>query len=119
MPRAWWEDPLVLSSVLIVDDHRGFRRLARQMLERDGWSVVGEAHDGASALRFARLLRPDVVLLDVVLPDLDGFVVSERIAELDRPPLVVLTSSRELEDLQERLQRMPVCGFLAKRDLTG
>src|SRR5437763_2445345 len=84
--------------VLIVDDHPSFRASARSLLEEEGYEVVGEAADGAEALRAAALLQPDWVLLDVQLPDIDGFEVARRLAISDHPPQVVLTSSRDGAD---------------------
>jgi DNA-binding NarL/FixJ family response regulator len=107
------------ATVLIVDDHAPFRRFARRLLEAEGFAVVGEAADGAEALAQARALRPSVVLLDVLLPDTDGFAVAEALAGEERPPLVVLTSSREASDFGRRLEASSARGFVAKRDLTG
>ena len=84
-----------MTTVLIVDDYASFRESARGLLEAGGFEVVGDAEDGLEALRVARELQPDVVLLDVHLPDLDGFEVARRLRELDSPPDVVLTSSRD------------------------
>jgi DNA-binding NarL/FixJ family response regulator len=84
-----------MTTVLIVDDYPPFRDSARGLLEGGDFEVVGEAEDGRSALRLAEELHPDVVLLDVHMPDLDGFEVARRLAELERPPEVVLTSSRD------------------------
>ena len=84
-----------MKTVLIVDDYRPFLDSARGLLESGDFEVVGEAEDGNSALRLAQELRPDVVLLDVHMPDLDGFEVARRLAKLDSPPTVVLTSSRD------------------------
>ena len=81
-------------TVLIVDDHAGFRASARALLEADGFEVLGEAADGESALEQARRLRPQVVLLDVQLPGMDGFAVAERLAAEPAAPAVVLISSR-------------------------
>src|SRR5947207_10170571 len=81
-------------TVPIVDDHGAFRSAARALLEASGFDVVGEAADGASALEVARELRPEIVLLDVQLPDLDGFAVAERLAVDAKPRAIVLTSSR-------------------------
>jgi DNA-binding NarL/FixJ family response regulator len=106
-------------TVLIVDDHAGFRGFARRLLEADGFTVVGEAADGASALHAVHDQRPQVVLLDVVLPDLDGFAVAELLAEKEPRPIVVLTSSREAADFGGRLARSPADGFIAKDDLSG
>lgn len=100
-------------TVLIVDDHEGFRRFARRLLEAGGLTVIGEATDGASAIAAAAELDPDLVLLDVMLPDGDGFAVAERIAQP-----VVLTSSHAQDDLSARLARTSARGFVRKDDLS-
>src|ERR1035441_9544534 len=107
------------TTVLIVDDHAGFRELARRMLESAGYEIVGEAHDAASALAAAARLHPDVVLLDIQLPDLDGFAVSERLAADDDPPAVVLISSRDESAYRQRLAASTARGFIAKSELSG
>jgi len=106
-------------TVLIVDDHVEFRRVARVLLETDGFQVVGEAADGASAIAEAARLRPQLVLLDVQLPDLDGFAVATRLAALAVPPQVVLTSSRSAGSFRRRLAASPALGFVAKSELSG
>ncbi len=107
-------------TVLIVDDHAEFRSVARALLEAEGFAVVGEAADGASALAAAAHLRPDVVLLDVQLPDVDGFVVAERLVSRPGPnALVVLISSRPATAYRRRLADSPAHCFLSKQDLTG
>jgi two-component system response regulator EvgA len=106
-------------TVLIVDDHAGFRRLARRMLEADGYSVVGEAADGRSALAAARELRPDLVLLDVQLPDDDGFSVADGLARNGDAPAIVLTSTRDAADYARRVERSPARGFVPKSELSG
>jgi DNA-binding NarL/FixJ family response regulator len=106
-------------TVLIVDDHDGFRESARALLEAEGFAVVGDAADWAAAIAAADRLRPDVVLLDVQLPDVDGFAVAERLAAGPDPPRVVLISSREAAAYGPRIGAAPVCGFLAKRELSG
>ena len=105
--------------MLIVDDHPGFRRSARRMLAAEGFDVIGEAVDGSSALALVRALRPLVVLLDVLLPDTDGFVVAELLAGESFSPCVVLTSSRDASDFASRLERTPATGFLPKAELSG
>ena len=107
------------SGVLIVDDDGPFRVLARALLQAEGFDVVGEAADAASALASVRSLRPSVVLLDVQLPDLDGFEVARQLAEEPEPPRVVLLSSRGEESYRHRLAHAPVRGFIAKDDLSG
>ena len=105
--------------MLIVDDHEGFRDAARALLEAEGFDIVGEAADGRGALTEVQRLQPDVVLLDIQLPDLDGFAVADRLAAVAVPPAVVLTSSYEAVTFGARLGRAPSCGFLAKRELSG
>ena len=106
-------------TVLIVDDHDGFRAGARALLEADGFEVLGEAADGVSALEAVRRLRPEVVLLDVQLPGIDGFEVAERLAAERDPPAVVLISSRESHSYRRQLATSPVRGFIAKGELSG
>jgi DNA-binding NarL/FixJ family response regulator len=105
--------------VLIVDDHAPFRSLARRLLVAGGFQVVGEAADGAGALAATRDLAPDVVLLDVQLPDLDGFAVAEALARGRPEPVVVLVSSRALLDYGSRVAASTARGFIAKAELSG
>jgi len=106
-------------TVLVIDDHGGFRATARRLLEREGWSVVGEAADGRAGLAATAALTPDVVLLDIGLPDVDGFEVADRLAASDDPPSIVLISSRDAETYGERVRTSPARGFLAKHELDG
>ena len=106
-------------TVLIVDDHAGFRGFARRLLEAGGYTVVGEAEDGAAALAAVAELRPELVLLDVMLPDTDGFAVAERLAGNGEEPVVVLTSSREAADFGQRLEQTSAHGFIHKDELSG
>ena len=105
--------------VLIVDDHAGFRAAARAMLEAEGFDVVGEAADGAGALVACARLEPAVVLLDIQLPGFDGFAVAERLSQRQRPPRVVLVSSRPAAGYRRRLDGAPVRGFLTKSELSS
>ena len=109
----------MVRTVLIVDDHAGFRGTARALLEADGYHVVGEAADGASAIAEAARLRPALVLLDVRLPDLDGFEVAARLAVGAHPPVVVLTSSRDASTYRRRLAGSSASGFIPKSELSG
>jgi DNA-binding NarL/FixJ family response regulator len=106
-------------TVLIVDDHQGFRAGARALLEADGFDVVGEASDGETAMEEARRLGPSVVLLDVQLPGIDGFAVAERLAAFPRPPAVVLISSRGERDYRARLAATRARGFITKEEFSG
>ena len=107
------------TSVLIVDDHPSFRATARLLLEVEGYDVVGEAEDGRAAIAAARDLHPDLVLLDVNLPDIDGFDVAARITTESGAPAVVLTSSRDSSDYGSLVSRSGARGFIAKADLSG
>jgi DNA-binding NarL/FixJ family response regulator len=106
-------------TVLIVDDHQGFRSGARALLEADGFDVVGEAADGESAVEQARRLHPEVVLLDVQLPGIDGFAVAERLAAEPVAPAVVLISSRAEQSYRVRLAATPARGFITKEEFSG
>jgi DNA-binding NarL/FixJ family response regulator len=106
-------------TLLIVDDHAGFRSLARRLLTSGGFEVVGEASDGQAAVTAARRLRPDVVLLDIQLPDVDGFEVTARLADGGAGPVVVLTSTRDRADYGERVAQSGARGFLPKAELSG
>jgi two-component system nitrate/nitrite response regulator NarL len=92
--------------------------MVRRLLIAGGYEVIGLATDGADAVHQAALPRPDLVLLDVLLPDLDGFGVAEQLAGLADPPAVVLLSSRTRVELTARLDAAPVRGFLPKEELT-
>lgn len=105
--------------LLLVDDHAGFRRLAALTLRRAGFDIVGEAADGREAVTRTVELHPDIVVLDVLLPDTDGFDVARQLAALPQPPMVVLTSSRPHGDYGIRIGQSPVRGFVGKDELTG
>ena len=107
------------ATVLIVDDHPAFRAAARRLLELEGYDVVGEAKDGLSAIDAARTLRPDFILLDVQLPDVDGFEVAERLCTDPAPPQIVLTSSRDRSDYGPCLASTPARGFVPKAELSA
>lgn len=109
----------MLARVLIVDDHESFRRLARRALVASGFSVVGEAVDGASAIREVEAVEPDVVLLDVLLPDRSGVEVARDLALVPHPPRVVLTSSRSRSDFGSGFEWPGGCEFIPKHRLSG
>ena len=108
----------VARTVLIVDDHPSFRSSARLLLETEGWQVVGEAPDGLSGVEAARELKPDVVLLDVHLPDIDGFECADRLSANGRMPAIVLVSSRSREDLGDAVDTCGARGFISKAELS-
>lgn len=104
--------------VLVIDDHAGFRASARTLLEQGDFAVVGEADDGLSGLAAAATLRPDIVLLDIVLPDIDGFEVARRLLESEGRPTVVLVSTRDEGDYGGRVAGLGVRGFIQKSRLS-
>ena len=111
------DDAVVRKRVLIVDDHEPFRAVARELLERAGYIVTGEAGDAAEALAAIAAEAPDVVLLDVQLPDQE--------ASPSRPrrrlpgPAVVLISSREADDYGRRVASCGARGFIPKSKLSA
>jgi two-component system response regulator EvgA len=108
-----------VTRVLIVDDHPSFRATVRMLLEAEGYDVVGEAKDGESGIMAAGELRPDLVLLDVNLPDLDGFAVAERITGAAGAPAVVLVSSRDSSEFGPLVAASGARGFISKCELSG
>jgi DNA-binding NarL/FixJ family response regulator len=109
-------------TVLIVDDHPSFRATARLLLEVEGYDVVGEAAAGEAAIAAARELRPDLVLLDVNLPDIDGFEVAQRLSDDARggpAPAIILISSRDPSDYGTLVATSGARGFIPKADLSG
>ena len=109
----------VLTTVLIVDDHAAFRTSARALLEAEGFDVIGEAADGAEAFDAVATLRPEIVLLDIQLPGLDGLAVAQQLATAPDPPAVVLISSRDATAYGSRLSETPARGFIPKSGLSG
>jgi DNA-binding NarL/FixJ family response regulator len=108
-----------VTTVLIVDDHPSFRATARALLLAEGYEVVGEAADGESAVEAAKALRPDLVLLDVQLPDIDGFEVARRLGANGSAPAIVLTSSRDASEFGSLVGESGARGFVPKAELSG
>ena len=113
------DDGGVSTALLIVDDNARFRERARRTLEADGFAVVAEAEDGASALRAARRHRPDVVLVDVGLPDMSGLTLAEQLTSRPDGPAVVLTSTHDASDFADGVTRSGALGFVPKSALSG
>lgn len=108
-----------MSTILIIDDDPRFRTQARDILAGDGFVVIGEAVDGASGLAAAQALRPDFVLLDIGLPDIEGFEVATALAVDGPRPWVVLTSSRDARAYGRRLTSDRFLGFIPKERISG
>jgi len=108
-----------MQAVLIVDDHEGFRLSAKRLLETEGYDVVGQASDGAEALAMARCLAPEVIVLDVHLPDTDGFTLAAELVELGARARVVLVSSHDASDFGPLVDQSAAVGFISKSELSG
>ncbi|MFL5969366.1 MAG: LytR/AlgR family response regulator transcription factor [Gaiellaceae bacterium] len=106
-----------MRTIVIVDDYAPFRETARSLLESEGFDVLGEADTGLAAVELARELQPDIVLLDVHLPDIDGFEVARRMRELEPAPDVILTSSRD--DYAPLVEASAARAFVRKDALSG
>jgi CheY-like chemotaxis protein len=113
------QNDAVRPSLLLVDDHADFRQFAQMILEAEGFDVIGSVGSGEEALTEAARLTPDLVLLDVHLPGIDGFTTAERLAEFARPPTVILISSRRARAFGAKIENAPVRGFLTKQELSG
>ena len=108
-----------MRTVVIADDHPSFRASARAILQAEGFEVIGEAEDGTGAIAAVRDLTPDVLLLDVQLPDVDGFAVCRQLSLNGGPPAVVLVSSRDRCDYGALIEQSGARGFIAKAELSG
>jgi DNA-binding NarL/FixJ family response regulator len=111
-------DAGVQRTILVVDDHPAFRAGLRELLQTSRFDVVGEAHDASSAIAAVEALRPDIVLLDIILPDRDGITVAEELARRPSPPSIILLSSRDAADYGARLAAVTAKGFIQKGNLS-
>lgn len=117
-PQTVINNAFVGLSVFVVDDHAGFRESVRLLLETEGYTVVGEAADGRSALLRVRELRPQIALVDIHLPDIDGVELASRLRELVQPLTVILTSSHDGGDLRPVIATSGARGFVPKSELS-
>jgi DNA-binding NarL/FixJ family response regulator len=106
---------------LLVDDSQAFQQAARVLLEREGLTVVGVASTIAGALRQARALRPDLILVDIGLGDESGFDLARLLAQDTHGATadVILISTAAEADYQDLIEDSPAAGFLAKSDLSA
>jgi len=109
----------VSRSVLIVDDDDAFRNLATRILTGWGHVVIGEAGTAAEALARVAELRPDTVLIDIGLPDGDGFALTARLRGMPWPVRVVLISSDADRANAAAADRAGASGFVPKDELSG
>jgi DNA-binding NarL/FixJ family response regulator len=114
-----WDHQRMARTIVIVDDHADFRAQATELLEAAGYEVVGSCPDGRSALNAISALRPDVVLLDIQLPDIDGFELMAQVDILSGSTTVVLISTREVADYGGRVARSGAAGFITKAELSA
>jgi DNA-binding NarL/FixJ family response regulator len=108
-----------MATIVIVDDDPRFRGIARRLLESEGFEVIGEAADGREALSVAGELEPDIVLLDVQLPDIDGIEVASQLTANGAGPAIVLTSTRDESDFGPQLQQSGARGFVPKGEISA
>jgi CheY-like chemotaxis protein len=108
-----------MQGVLLVDDHAEFRAYARGLITSAGYLVVAEAADGSAALRAADLHRPEIVVLDIRLPDMSGLDVARRMNAGPHPPVVILISSGDRREYEQVAREAGARGFIAKADLTA
>ena len=106
-------------TAVIIDDHAGFRAQAAELLRTSGYEVVGSCPDGRSAVAAISALRPDVVLLDVQLPDTDGFALISQLDAVSEGATIVLISTREAADYGGRVARSGAAGFISKAELSA
>jgi len=109
----------VATSIVIVDDDPRFRGIARRLLESEGFEVIGEAADGREALAVTRELEPDIVLLDVQLPHLDGIQVATQLTAGGGAPAIVLTSTRDESDFGAQVEESGARGFVPKDEISA
>lgn len=108
-----------MHSVLIVDDHPVIRLAVRVLLEKHGMRVVGEADNGLDAVQLVRDLTPQVVILDIGIPKLDGFTVISRIKALDVRTEVMILTSQPADSVCRRCIQLGARGFVNKEEDLG
>ena len=106
-------------SVLVVDDDACFRELAARLLRGAGYTVIAEAATAEAAIARAVELEPDVALVDIGLPDGDGFALARQLSAMARPVQVVLISTDSDGGSRPAALRAGACGFLPKDELSG
>jgi two-component system nitrate/nitrite response regulator NarL len=106
-------------SVLLIDDDPSFRVLAQRAISGAGMSVIGEADTAREGIKAARDLQPDVVLVDVGLPDCDGITLAQELSALPWGPRVIVTSVDQDVATPDEVERSGASGFISKHELSG
>jgi DNA-binding NarL/FixJ family response regulator len=105
-------------TVLAVDDQAVFRKIAKEVIDATpGFEAVGEVSSGDEALELVASEAPELVLIDVRMPEMDGVETAQRIRRSDRAPVIVLVSAEDDEDLAERLESAGAAAFVRKQEL--
>ncbi|MDF9618785.1 response regulator transcription factor [Pseudomonas entomophila] len=105
-----------MHSVLIVDDHPFIRSAARMLLQQEQFDIVGETDNGVDALQLARQHLPDLILLDIAIPKMDGLEVLNRIAELQLPAKILVLTSRPVASYAMRCMKAGAAGYVSKAE---
>lgn len=103
-----------MSKILIVDDASEITSMIQSMLENHGHKVAGVAHDGLEAIEKYKALRPDVVLMDILMPGMDGMQSIRRILEYDKEAKIVVVTALGRPDLMKELVKVGVVGYVTK-----
>ncbi|MFJ5282965.1 response regulator [Pseudomonas rustica] len=102
--------------VIVVDDHPFVRASVKALLSQDGFDIVGETGNGQEAIRLVRDLQPDLIVLDIGIPDLDGFEVINRLSGLSRAVKVLVLSTQSPEQFSIRCKHAGAAGYVCKND---
>lgn len=113
----WTEPPMGSLRILIADDHTAVRILLRTILESvPDWKVCGEAENGMSAVTLAVSLHPDVIVMDLVMPEVNGLEATRRVLRSNREARVVLTTLHEIPTFIDEARRAGACGCFFKAE---
>ncbi|AQT11177.1 MULTISPECIES: response regulator transcription factor [Pseudomonas] len=105
-----------MGSVLIIDDHPVVRMAIRILLEHEGYSIVGETDNGVDALQMVRDCEPDLVILDICIPKLDGLELLERLGNMPRRSRILVLTAQSAALFANRCMRAGACGYVCKQE---
>ncbi|MGC1615384.1 MAG: response regulator [Candidatus Acidiferrum sp.] len=100
--------------MLVVDDSETMRRLLRSIIDSRQWTLCGEAEDGSTGVKQFQELKPDLVLIDLALPDMNGIEVAQRMSSLDRSVPLVLFTVLDMEGLEPAARKAGICQVVSK-----